>query len=296
MSELARISPPSAAEELRVALADLTPSEQSVLARMLMAAKFDENGRVEIDEISIVREFMLTDPSMNTPSQPPGGMPPIIKPYTDRLFVPFPKERVEIDAKLADVIKRRKSHRDFKRQTIDLKMLATLLETGYGLVRYVSAYGEPRFPFRRAPSSGGLQSIEVYAAVNDVQDLAPGVYHYQPERRGLTLLDPGLVRRRVVRACLNQDWIGESGVVLFLTCDLRKLLWKYGRRSYRMSHVDAGVVAQQLHLIATALGLGSCMIAGFVEEAVHKLIDIDGKLEFATLGICVGVPVDAPSS
>jgi SagB-type dehydrogenase family enzyme len=131
--------------------------------------------------------------------------------------------------------------------------------------------------------------------MNDVPDVAPGVYHYQPDRRGLTLVDPGLMRRRCVRACLNQDWIGESGVVLFLTCDLRKLLWKYGRRCYRMSHVDAGVVAQQLHLIATALGLGSCMIAGFVEEAVHKLLDIDGKLEFAALAICLGVPVDGAS-
>src|SRR5436853_950223 len=115
MTELAfRISPAGAAEQLREAIADLTPSEQSVLARMVMAAKFDENGRSEIDEISIVRQFMLIDPSMNTPSQPPGGMPPIIKPYAGRPFVPFPQERVVLEASLADVIKRRKSFRDYQ--------------------------------------------------------------------------------------------------------------------------------------------------------------------------------------
>jgi SagB-type dehydrogenase family enzyme len=295
MSEFARISPQGSAEQLREAVSDLTPDEQSVLARMIMAAKFDENGRSEIDEISIVREFLLIDPSMVTPSEPRGGMPAMIKPYADRPFIAFPAERVPLDAKLGDVVRRRRSQRDFKRQPIELKVLATLLEAGYGLVRYANAYGVARFPFRRSPSAGGLQSIELYAVVNDVEGLMPGVYHFQPERRGLTLVDSGLMRRRCVRACLSQDWIGESGAVLFLTCDLRKLLWKYGRRAYRMSHVDAGVLAQQLHLIATALGLGSCMVAGFVEEAVHKLLDIDGKLEFATLAICLGVPVDAPS-
>lgn len=292
MSELARISPPTPAEQLRQALADLSPREISVLTRMITAAKYDENGRAEIDEISIVREFLLTDPSMVTPSQLPGGVA-MIKPYADRPFVPFPKERVALDAPIGDVLRKRRSQRDFQRTPIDLTTLATLLESGYGLVRYTGAYGVARFPFRRAPSSGGLQSIEVYAVINDVPDIAPGVYHYQPDRRGLTLVDPGLMRRRVVRACLNQDWIGESGVVLFLTCDLRKLIWKYGRRCYRMSHVDAGVIAQQFHLIATALGLGSCMIAGFIEEAAHKLLDIDGKLEFAALAICLGAPVDA---
>ncbi len=291
-SEVACFVPHTPAEELREALADLTPREQSVLARMVMAAKYDENGRTEIDEIAIVRENMLTDPSMVTPSAPRGGMPPIIKPYKGQPFVPFPKERVPLDATLGDVLKRRTSIRDYQRRPIELKTLATLLEEGHGLVRWVSAYGEAKFPFRRAPSSGGLQSTELYAVVNDVVGLEPGVYHYQPERRGLTLVDPGLMRRRVVRACLAQDWIGESAVVLFLTCDLRKLLWKYGRRAYRMSHVDAGVLAQQLHLIATALGLGSCMIAGFVEEALHKLLDVDGKLEFATLAITLGAPVD----
>jgi len=295
MSELARISPQGASEQLREAISDLSPSEQSVLARMIMAAKYDENGRSEIDEISIVREFLLTDPSMVTPSEPRGGMPAMIKPYADRPFIAFPPDRIPLDAKLGDVIRKRRSQRDYKRQPIDLKVLATLLESADGLTRYATAYGVARFPFRRAPSAGGLQSIEIYAVVNDVEGLLPGVYHYQPERRGLTLVDPGLMRRRCVRACLSQDWIGEAGVVLFLTCDLRKLLWKYGRRAYRMSHVDAGVLAQQLHLIATALGLGSCMVAGFVEQAVHKLIDIDGKLEFATLGICLGAPVDAPS-
>ena len=251
MTELARIAPPppnTATEQLRHALADLTPSEQAVLARMVMAAKFDENGRAEIDEISLVREFLVLDPSQGPPSTPRGGMPPLIKPYAGRPFVAFPEERVPFDDTLSDVLKRRKSHRDYQRKPIELKLLATLLESGYGLTRYMTAYGERRFPFRRC-----------------------------------------------VRACLAQDWIGESAAMLFLTCDLRKLLWKYGRRAFRMSHVDAGVVAQQFHLIATALGLGSCMIAGFMEEAVHKLLDIDGKLEFAALGICLGVPVDAPS-
>ena len=296
MTELARIAPSGPANELREALSDLTPSEQSVLARIVTAAKYDENGRAEIDEISIVREFLLTDPRMKTASQPHGPMPAMIKRYADRPFVKFPEERLAIDAPLGDVIKRRKSSRDYQRKAIDLKLLGTLLETGNGVIRYGGAYGQARFPFRRAPSAGGLQSIEVYAVVNDVEGLEPGVYHHQPDRRGLTLVDPGLMRRRCVRACLSQDWIGESAVMLFLTCDLNKMLWKYGRRAYRMSHVDAGVLAQQFHLIATALGLGSCMIAGFVEEAVHKLLDIDGKLEFAALGICLGVPVHAPSA
>lgn len=279
----------SAVDRLHDALSDLSECEQDVLARMIAKAKFDENGRAEIDEVSIVREFMKSEGGYLQKFDF-GDMPPMVKAYPGKPTMQLPKERLALDMSLKQVLAARRSRRDFRREALDLAVLGTLLESAYGVRHYIGAYETPRFPVRWAPSSGGLQSVEVYVVAHDVQGLPGGTYYYDAVASSLVQVDRGLMRRRSVRACLMQDWTGESAALLFLTCRLDKLLWKYGRRAYRMAHVDAGIVAEHLHLVATSLGLGSCMLAGFTEDEVHKLIDVDGKREFVALALCVGVP------
>jgi SagB-type dehydrogenase family enzyme len=54
--------------------------------------------------------------------------------------------------------------------------------------------------------------------------------------------------------------------------------------------IDTGYLGQNIYLVAEALGLGACAIAGFVDDALEQLLGVDGKNEMILLLTAVGVP------
>jgi SagB-type dehydrogenase family enzyme len=202
--------------------------------------------------------------------------------------VPLPTDHLPLAYSLRDVIVSRASRRDFSKGPLTLPELSTLLHFSWGVRARSIIYNTKDFPMRFAPSTGGLQAIEIYLTVNAVEGLEKGLYHYNADKNCLEILEKGNFRRRVVQCCIDLEWLDAASVVLFLTCDMNKVFWKYGRRAYRFVHVDLGIVSQNLHLVATALRLRSCMIAGFIDDAVHPLLQIDGRNEFIGLLLPVG--------
>ena len=82
-------------------------------------------------------------------------------------------------------------------------------------------------------------------------------------------------------------------MIIFIAPDVSRLTWKYGTsKSYRLAHLETGVVCQNIHLVATALGLGSCMVFGFDDEQIDALLGLDGRREFTTLLIAIGNKLD----
>jgi|GEM_PF-1093016 len=282
---------------LVAALDDLTPKEAQVITQMLELAKYNAAGeRAEFDQISIVSSYLKTyvdvDDNVlaaNSAAIKADDVPAMIKDYPGQPFFPLPDERVPLDGTFGGVLEKRSSNRDFVRRPISQSELATVLEVGYGVKGRAHAYGIPNFPMRAAPNAGGLQSVEVYVVAFDIEGLEPGVYYYDAGRRGLVQIDRGLMRRRVHQICLFlQEWISQAGAMLFLTCNVEKLFWKYGKKAYRMTHMDAGVVADQFHLVATAAGLGSCLLSGMFDQEAARLLGVDGRSEFPTLAVCLG--------
>ena len=150
------------------------------------------------------------------------------------------------------------------------------------------AYDVRDFPFRYAPSAGGLQPVDLYVVANAVEGLAQGLYYHDAVAGALTLLDEGNLRRRMSRCTLGPPWVAHAHAVLVLVCNLARVSWKYGDRGYRLAHVDAGVLAQNLYLVGTALDLNTCAVAGFHDDAVHDLLDVDGGDESVVLLFAVG--------
>jgi nitroreductase len=54
--------------------------------------------------------------------------------------------------------------------------------------------------------------------------------------------------------------------------------------------IEAGEVGHNLALLASSLGLGSCLLGGFLDDGLSKLLDIDGVDEAPLLPIVVGRP------
>jgi len=56
--------------------------------------------------------------------------------------------------------------------------------------------------------------------------------------------------------------------------------WRYGLAAHKLIALDAGHVCQNLYLACEALGAGACAIAAYDQEAVDRLLGVDGREEF----------------
>ncbi len=277
-------------DELYEQLEDLTHAEQQVLLDLLRRSKYDKHGRVELDGISIVHGYLSEKSGDFTAiTDNYSEMPEIIRSHPNcHEAIKLSDEILPIEKSYSDIVKERVSARDYQRKPVTLQEVTTLLDQAFGFREYKSAYDELQFPFRTAPSSGGLQAVELYFIANDVDSLEPGLYHYQPIARTAELIDLGFMRMKVAKCCAFQGWLSEAPVIFGVVCDLSKMRWKYGKRCYRMIHMDAGIVSQNLHMAATGMGFGSCMIAGFNDDEMNELFGLDGRDEYMGLLVSVG--------
>lgn len=184
---------------------------------------------------------------------------------------------------LEEAIRSRRSVRDYSAEALTLEELARLLFHATGVT-------SSEKHLRAAPTAGGLTPIENYPVVNYVEGLERGLYHYDPLKHRLHLLKRGDLRGEIAKACLDQDFISEAGVVLVLTAVHRRTAWKYGERAYRYVLLDAGHAAQNIQLEAASMGLGSCPIGAFFDEELNQLLGVEGEEEFAVLAVAVGRP------
>jgi SagB-type dehydrogenase family enzyme len=208
--------------------------------------------------------------------------PGTYKEYPDRPKLLLPKP-IPTEMPLDLVLHQRKSVRSFELEPLTQDQLSYLLWACTGMTRR-----ERDFQFRTAPSAGGLYPIETYVAINAVQGLAPGIYHYHIPDHALELVRKGALGPEVARSALDQGMCAKAPVVLIWTAIFERSRWKYDQRAYRYVYLDAGHVAQNLALAAVALDLGSCQIAATYDDEVNELLGVDGEEESAVYLSVVG--------
>lgn len=222
-------------------------------------------------------------------SRMPGGYldwqrkPRPYKEYPDAERISLPTELPDIDLGLWDIVRLRRSAREFTSTPITLQQLAALLWASQGGTQQT-----PHFELRAAPSAGALYPIETYIAVNTVDSLKKGIYHYNVLEHALEPLRSGQVTEPLARACLDQDWMMFANVIFIWTAMFERCTWKYRQRAFRYISLDAGHIAHAVALAAVALDMGSCPIAAFYDEEVNALVQIDGEQESALYLTAVG--------
>ncbi|RLA88021.1 MAG: SagB/ThcOx family dehydrogenase [Deltaproteobacteria bacterium] len=202
-------------------------------------------------------------------------------PDTQRVKLPVVAEQFKAD--FWDLVKARRSLRDYLDSPLSLAELAGLLWATQGVT-----LSYRNFAFRAVPSAGALYPVETYIAVHQVTGLDPGIWHFQVREFGLESINPGDWRRELVAAGLNQSFLGTAAVVFIWSGILRRSLWKYRQRAIRYLFLDAGHICQDLHLAATALRLGCCPVGAFFDGEVERLLQIDGQEEVALYMAAVG--------
>ncbi len=191
---------------------------------------------------------------------------------------------------LAAAIGGRTSCRQFRSEPIALAQLGDLLHAAYGVLGTIDLWGE--FCERPVPSGGGLYPLELYVLTQNVDDLPGGVHHYVPIAHLLEVVRPDpLPSLLTAEMFLGQPYLSDAAAAVVLTAVVERSLWKYEDRGYRYLLLEAGHVAQNLNLCATALGLGCLNLGGFFDEDVAALLRLDDDDEVAVYGIAVGLPV-----
>ncbi len=198
---------------------------------------------------------------------------------TDPVSLPAPDRtgRMSLDSALAA----RRSVREFKPTPLTLAEAGQLLWAAQGVT---SPDGG-----RTAPSAGALYPLEIHLVAGNVEGLAPGVYRYDPKRHQLIPVADGDRRRKLADAALDQDWMVEAPALIAINAIYSRTSRKYGERAERYVHMEVGHVVENIYLEATALGLGTCMVGAFDDDAVRKVLDVPDSE--APLGL---MPVGRP--
>lgn len=194
---------------------------------------------------------------------------------------------------------KRKTSRDFKRRTISLATVSTILYSVFGAVhgptrRDITQLGLNSFGYRRTSASGGgLQSVEPYLANLSIENLEPSTFHYHSVEHRLYQVaskEEPFTEDNLIPILNHQYFAAGIAFVIFLVLRFDKLWWKYPQsRAYRVGLMDAGHLSQTFHLVCAALSLNSWLTAQFYDEEIEKRLGLDSEQESCVLVLGAGV-------
>jgi len=205
-----------------------------------------------------------------TPSRPSFG-------FAESLDAP----PVDWNDALGDTIVLRRSTRAYSGRAIAREQLAQVLDFAYR----PELSPDPRIA--ASPHFLAPELLQTYVAVNAVEGLDPGCYHYDPDRRELRQVRFTGLSMEIEYLCLGQELGGKAAAVVFHTTNLPRAIARYGERAYRYVHLDAGHIGERLSIAAMRLGLGASGIGGFFDDRVNDLLGIpaeEATVYLTTLG------------
>ena len=174
----------------------------------------------------------------------------------------------------------RRSAREFSAAELDESTIGQLLWAGQGITDDAG--------HRTAPSAGATYPIELYALTETtfVHYLPAGhQVEQRPDTRSLDLL---------ADAAFEQDFVNDAPVVLVITGIRSRTEAEYGAVGNDLMNREAGHVAQNILLQATALGLAAVPVGGFDPAEVARLLALQPGEEVLYL-LPVGHPASADS-
>lgn len=159
---------------------------------------------------------------------------------------------------LEQTLVQRRSQREYAPEVLPRDMIGQLFWAAQGIT--------DNGGHRTAPSAGALYPLELYALTGTM------LMHYLPtghriEQRPDTTTLPALTA-----AAFDQQFVSAAPTVLVITGIRARTEAKYGAVAGDLMNREAGHVAQNILLQATALGLSITPVGGFDPVAVERLL------------------------
>ena len=199
----------------------------------------------------------------------------VFKTYPAAEQVPLPTpSSAQFPADFWQLLQQRRSSRKFSETPLTLEELSLLFWACQGITGQAG-----NWLFRTAPSAGALYPIETYVAVDKVDGLAPGLFHFSVRDFVLERLLTNPVGEQVAEACLKQRFLSRGAVIFIWSAVMRRNMAKYGHRGGRYILMDAAHICQNLLLAAEAIGRKSCPVGAFFDDELNQLLGLDDEEE-----------------
>ena len=188
-----------------------------------------------------------------------------------------------VTAGLESLIGQRRSERSFSDKPLSLPLLTKLLQLGCGVID-----PEEAPPRRATPSGGALYPIEAYPVALAVEGLEPAVYHYAAIDHVLEHV------RDAPSSAPLKDFVppdlhaAQPPLVIGLSAVFPRIQSKYLERGYRFALLEAGHIAQNMVLGATALGLHAVCMGGYWDEPFNDFLGLDPRREAVVYALLIG--------
>lgn len=190
---------------------------------------------------------------------------------------------------LDDALKRRRSQRKFSEEPLSLEALSYALAMTQGVKKVV----DDRATFRMVPSAGARHALDTYLLINRVTTLQPGLYAYDALEHALVLITQSdTTSQTIMMACHQQRMVTDAAVCFFWVAAIERMSARYTERSARYLLLDAGHVSQNLYLVATAQGFGTCAVGAFEDEELNDALGLD-QSQYTVLYAAPYGPVEA---
>lgn len=183
---------------------------------------------------------------------------------SDARIVPLPRPQLAGEVALKTAFAERRSVREYTRDPLTLAEVAQVLWAGQG-----ATHSGAR---RTVPSAGALYPIELYLLAGDVTGLETGLYRYRVAGHDLAELGQQDLRAKLADAALGQDQVKAAPAVIVITGAVGRTASKYGQRATRYVLMEVGSAAQNIHLQAAALRLGTVVIGAFTDARVMQVL------------------------
>jgi SagB-type dehydrogenase family enzyme len=190
-------------------------------------------------------------------------------------IITLPKPNQKGPMPLEKTIAARRSHRDFSPQPLTLEQISQLVWAAQGQ-NTISRY-------RTAPSAGATYPLELFVVSGE------GLFHYLPAKHSLEKLSDQDLRTTLTSAGWGQNFIEEAPLTLVFAAEFARTTRRYGERGIRYVYMEAGHAAQNVHLQAESLGLGSVAVGAFDDASVSKVLSLPDHLEpiyMVVVGYC----------
>lgn len=181
-------------------------------------------------------------------------------------YITLPDINHSTKQSLSQLLSQRRSTRDFQNVSLSLDTIGQLLWAAQGITHPQG--------LRTAPSAGALYPLELYFVIGLVNDLMPGVYHYDPKQHSLNKVASGDQRKKLAQSAHQQSWVMDAAAVIVIAAVYERTTRKYGTRGIRYVHIETGHAAQNTFLQAESLNLGAVIVGAFDDDGVKDVLQL----------------------
>lgn len=166
---------------------------------------------------------------------------------------------------LEQAIAFRRSRRRFLPKPLTLEQI--------GQMAWAAQGQDKNSKYRTTPSAGATYPLELFIVNNE------GMFRYLPDKHSLEKLADQDLRASLASAAWGQEFIQAAPLTLVFAAEFTRTTGHYSERGIRYVYMEAGHAAQNVHLQAEALGLGSVAVGAFDDAAVSKVLSLPQNFE-----------------